>query len=241
VARIVRNVLAAALLILVATAWMHNVSMGVTEEDARFVRAILAEQSKASVLAREIVTFSDEIDTIQAVQDAVLAHAPIDRGLPLGVPREPRSLYHARHGLCYDRSRTIEKALALLGYEARHVAVYSTRDTGSSFVSLVTRGVASHAVTEVRTSKGWLVVDSNSRWFSLDSNGRPWSMADLQNSVQSGSPPVAWSAMLPINDILARPFTYVIGLYSRHGRFYPPFTPLPDVNWRSLGANFLPI
>ena len=30
------------------------------------------------------------------------------------------------------------------------------------------------------------------------------------------------------------PFTFVFGLYSRHGQYFPPFMPFPDVNWRDL-------
>jgi hypothetical protein len=43
----------------------------------------------------------------------------------------------------------------------------------------------------------------------------------------------------PINPIFRSDFTYVIGLFSRHGRFYPPFTPIPDVNWRQIVYNLV--
>ena len=41
-----------------------------------------------------------------------------------------------------------------------------------------------------------------------------------------------------MSPILGRPFTYLFGLYSRHGRFYPPYTPVPDLDWGQLGYNF---
>ena len=66
------------------------------------------------------------------IQDAVLAHAPIDAGFSLNQPREPEYLDKARKGLCYDRSRAIEKTLTLMGFEVRHAAIYSTAKTGSA-------------------------------------------------------------------------------------------------------------
>jgi hypothetical protein len=35
-----------------------------------------------------------------------------------------------------------------------------------------------------------------------------------------------------------RPMVAVYGLYSRHGRFFPPYNALPDVNYRALTQNF---
>jgi hypothetical protein len=40
------------------------------------------------------------------------------------------------------------------------------------------------------------------------------------------------------NELLTNPFIYVIGLYSRHGFFYPPYLPFPDVNVLQLKANW---
>ena len=71
------------------------------------------------------------------------------------------------------------------------------------------RGHGSHAVSDVLTVDGWVRVDSNEAWVSVD-----------------GPPPS------PIYDGVT-----IVGLYSQHGRFYPPFTPIPDVNWRELHRN----
>jgi arylamine N-acetyltransferase len=71
-------------------------------------------------------------------------------------------LYEAKRGLCYDRSRAIEKVLSHLGFEVRHAAVYSTKKTGR-LAAFLTPKTQSHAVTEVKTEHGWLVIDSNRR------------------------------------------------------------------------------
>jgi hypothetical protein len=222
--------------VLVAAAWIHNVSTAPTDDDTKYIHAMLEERGVRELVLQGASTFDEEIRTIVAVQDAVLARAPEDKGLPLGSEREPRLLYEARYGLCYDRSRAIEKALTLLGLEVRHLAVYDTDSTGSAVVSLLTPGIGSHAVTEVHTSRGWLIVDSNARWISLDSDNLPWSAADLKRAVAAQSSMPHWSAINhePMSGIFLEPFVYVPGLYSRHGRFYAPFTPVPDVNWGDL-------
>ena len=96
--------------------------------------------------------------------------------------------------------------------------------------------VDSHALCEVRTKKGWLVVDSLTPWLSLDKQGEPISLRTLQRSVIDGQPiPLdAMQANLTPN-LLRRPFTIVYGLYARHGRFYQRY---PNINPREFCANF---
>ncbi|MGQ9369135.1 transglutaminase domain-containing protein [Azospirillum sp. ST 5-10] len=179
--------------------------------------------------------FAAEIALVTAVQDAVLGAAPIDRGLPLGGSRDLADVVAAGYGLCYDRSRAIETVLRLHGMATRHVAVYSMAEAGSAWRALMTSGTASHAVTEVLTERGWLVVDSNARWIALTADGRPLDMPALRRTTGT-----AWAkpGMAPINPIFTGPFTWVYGLYSRHGRFYPPYTPVPDVDWAEFSHNF---
>src|SRR3546814_13565188 len=81
--------------------------------------------------------------------------------------REPKDLYAGQSGECYDRSRSIEKLLRLAGFEARHVSVYSVTDGSSVLGVLLTPGTSSHAVSEVLTQRGWMLVDSNARWIGL--------------------------------------------------------------------------
>lgn len=180
-------------------------------------------------------SLEDELATVRAVQAAVLATAPKNAGLPKGTPREPKALYAARHGLCYDRSRVIEKGLRRLGFETRHVFIYAL-DAGP--LSLFKPGVPSHAVSEVKTRGGWLVVDSNQPWMALDAEGRPRDMAWVQ--AQVGQAP-QWAPGLGehFNPIYQRAFNFYYGLYSRHGDFYPPYLPFPDIHWGELADNWL--
>ena len=231
------GVLLLALLIAV-TAWTHNVAKSPTHEDIRVIHAMLEERGAGDLNGRVSATFEQEIDFIAAAQDAVLARAPENKGLPMGSTREPKSLYRARYGLCCDRGRAIEKALTLFGFKVRHISAYSTDETGSAIVSLLTPQVDSHAVTEVETSRGWLLVGSNARWISLDSGSRPWSAAELKRVVDFQLSLPEWSpkSHAAMNGLFSKSFVYLPGLYSRHGQFYPPFTPIPDVNWRDFVA-----
>ena len=170
-----------------AVLWSHNVDAQVTPSDVQAIRAIVGDhQPRDGTQARDLAI-------IRHVQRAVLDVAPLDTGIPYNQPREPADLLRSGAGLCYDRSRTIEKALRHAGFATRHVFLWR-------------RGYGSHAVSDVLTVDGWLRVDSNEAWVSVD-----------------GPPPN------PIYGGLA-----IIGLYSQHGRFYAPFTPIPDVNWREL-------
>jgi len=218
--------------------WWHHVPSDVSVTDVKFIRLILSDNGYEDLPRVAAASFKEEISVITAVQNAVLAHAPINIGLSMKKPREPEYLYKARKGLCYDRSRVIEKTLTLMGFETRHVAIFSTAKTGSALTSLLGPDTPSHAVSEVRTSKGWLVIDPNARWIALTGDGVPMSTGELAVTAPAGGTQT-WTPQnrSRINSIFSEPFTYLIGLYSRHGQFYPPYTPVPDVNYGQLLQN----
>ena len=222
---------------LIAVFITNDVSTALTEDDKAYAARVLHETGHGALVGQEAPTnFDAQVTTILAVQDAVLSTAPENKGIPLGKSREPRDLYEAKHGLCFDRSRAIEKILTHLGFEVRHAAIYSTKETGNRLKSLFTPRTPSHAVTEVKTERGWLVVDSNRRWIGLTRDGAPVDLARLKRSRKDQ----VWDARLEekMSAILAEPFTYLIGLYSRHGRFFPPYAPVPDLDWAQLPYNF---
>lgn len=218
----------------------HNVDKTITPNDVKAFELILSGADKGLTPNHRAGSFEEEIEFIWAVQDAVLSAAPDgSKPIPKGTTREPLDLYRAGSGFCYDRSRAIEKFLAQIGFRTRHLSIYSTAETKSALKSLITPQISSHAVTEVLTSKGWLVVDSNARWIALDARGWPVSIAEMQKRQSSST--IAWHATVPdrINSKFSNGFVYVYGLYSRHGEFYPPMTPIPDVNWADFMGNFL--
>ncbi|REJ75487.1 MAG: hypothetical protein DWQ47_08410 [Acidobacteria bacterium] len=218
--------------LVVALLYAHSVSNEVTDEDRSSVREYLTDVEPP----QPGISFESDVEFIRMVQDSVLTVAPENKGIPFGQPREPKDLLEAKKGLCFDRSRVIEKILRIYGFETRHIFIYTTKATGSSLRSFITPGVGSHAVSEVRTAKGWLVVDSNDRWISLDSNGDPRGMEDLADSLFKGRE-VSWKEEPPEIYTKLHPYTFVYGLYSRHGEFYPPYNAIPDVNYGELLYN----
>jgi len=112
--------------------------------------------------------------------------------------------------------------------------MYSTVDTGSALRSLTTKDTISHALTEVETRRGWMIVDSKTRWAGLTSDGKPLDLASVRQD-----PHRKWNSAVkdPLPEIYGAPFTWIYGLYSRHGRFYPPYDPVPDVNWSEFAQN----
>jgi len=182
-------------------------------------------------------TYEDEVNFITSVQRAVLNVVPGVEGIPFGQKREPKELYEAKSGLCFDRSRVIEKILRYSGFDARHVFILSTVNTGSTIEAMISVGASSHAVTEVLTKNGWLIVDSNAQWVSTDTEGHPISIEKIQYSVEH-SVPIQWG-LKPPSPIYVEPFTFVYGMYSRHGYFYPPYNSIPDVNYGELLQNVL--
>ncbi|MFW5833133.1 MAG: transglutaminase domain-containing protein [Pseudomonadota bacterium] len=215
----------------------HSVSPAVTAEDRECLDAALAEAGYPGLLASRPAAFDDQLRAIQSVQDAALTLAPHDAAIPFGQPREPCDLWRLGFGQCFDRSRFLEKAFRELGLETRYAAVYSTARTNSRLKSLLTPGIASHAVVEVRTARGWMLVDSNMRWLGWTEDDHVVSLAELgaDPAVRQGP----WNVRVsdPPSPIFEEPFTYVFGLYSRHGFFYPPYNRLPDISWSQLHYN----
>lgn len=211
----------------------NAVDNSVSQIDKQYIPKYLVEVRSLP----EKPTYEDEVNFIISVQNAVLNVAPRNEGLPFGQKREPKELYKAKTGLCFDRSRVIEKILRYSGFDVRHVFMLDKLKTGSVIKAIMTVGAKSHAVTEVLTKNGWLIVDSNARWVSTDAEGRPISIEKLQYSVEH-SVPIRWG-LEPPSTIYAAPFAFVYGLYSRHGYFYPPYNGIPDVNYGELLQNIL--
>jgi len=211
-----------------------QVDNSITEEDKIYIGKILKD--KKVTPPSKPISYEEEITLIINIQNSVLEVAHDNIGIPYNSPREPKDLYISKSGLCYDRSRSIEKISRYFGFQTRHISIYSTENTHSPFQSLITPKTSSHAVTEVLTLKGWIVVDSNVFWISLDGQGNPVSIEQIQS--HNNNRIISWAKPLP-NDIYKKPFTFIYGLYSRHGRFYHPYNFVPDMNYKELMQNIL--
>jgi hypothetical protein len=216
-----------------AVAGWHQVDDSLTAEDAEYIPRYLA--GIAPIAAAPARKYEDEVQFIARVQESVLRVAPLNEPIPKDAPREPRDLFEAHRGLCYDRSRAIEKILRYSGFRTRHIALYAIPSNSSAAHALLTRGIPSHAVSEVLTRRGWLVVDSNDPWLSLDRSNMPVPMTAIHAASRGESHP-AWRVGPP-NAIYLHPFTFVYGLYSRNGHLYPPYDFIPDVAYGELIDN----
>ena len=166
-------------------------------------------------------TFSDEIVAIKTIQQRVFAVAPVGAGIPDFEPREPSNLIKKREGMCFDRSRMLDKAFDYIGLPARHVYLLYRQDRGF-WSAMFHYGHPSHAVTEVKTSKGWMFVDSNMEWIALTRDGQVVNADDVWKRANEFDG-------MPV--YLKDPWWAIRGMYSRKGQLYPPYIMFPDFNW----------
>lgn len=217
--------------LLVLVLYMHNVSVVPTTADRKYAKLLLAEYNVLP--PKEQSDFNEELRFIRDVQRIVLTHAPGWKGIPLSQEREVQNLYNLKHGLCFDRSRAIEMILAVYGFEVRHVSVFA-KVGGDGRLGTLLKSGPSHALSEVKTTKGWLTLDSNYMWSAVTSDLKPVSIEGLQR----GYGTFQWQeSEVEPEKILQSDFVRVYGLYSRHGRFYPPFNFIPDIAWSTFLDN----
>jgi len=236
-----RKSLAVALALFVAaiaaTYYSSRVDGTVTQEDLVYIDLILKDYDPTLSLDHRPADFEAELDLIERIQKAALKVAPHDDPIPHGTTREPKDLYENRSGWCFDLGRTMQKALNAFGLETRVVAIYAPDEGISTFMTLITRGANSHSLFEVKTGGGWMVVEPEYPWHALDAANRPLSIDALQEDVAKRK--IKYSARMgpPPIDIYRMPFFRIYGLYSRHGMFYPPFVPVPDIDWGQIWDN----
>lgn len=216
---------------------LTNVPEHLDPEDAEVARELLGASPQTPARTQSHTSFEDQLSMVAAVQTAILEATPVEDSIPRRQPRELRHLVAGGKGLCFDRSRGIEQLLRFLGFEARHVAVYRVREGELPLKALFSPGRDSHAVTEVRTHRGWMLLGSNPPWMAVDGNGDPLNAvefalrrnrADLIRS-ERGVDTEYW--------LFSGTWVPIRGLYSRHGEFYPPYWFRPDVNWLGLLRN----
>lgn len=206
----------------VALAVITNVKTNVTAEDARVFQRSLGLQRPAKDLS-----FDEQIKLIKYYQFVLAKTVPFGKPIPDYQSREPMDLLNAGTGLCYDRSRSLDKMFRWAGFESRHVYIIYlehpvTGEKISVLRALLTRGSASHAVTEVKTKKGWLTVDSILNWVSLTRNGDP---------VEAGEVRARQNEIDNVPSYFKKDYFAIPGMYSRRGQLYRPYILYPEFHW----------
>lgn len=214
---------------------IYNVSGVVTKQDGVYIQKILEEAGHNPEAIRKTEKFDEQIQAILAIQGAAFHTTPDVELITLDTPREPENLYFAKAAYCGDRARFIDKALRWAGFESRFVSVYENEPDHSFFSTMLAkadgkRGM-SHALVEVKTAKGWMIVDTRKFWISLTKDGDVIDLRELRRKKREA---FVWSELSREDKywLLDRDYYIFYGLYSRHGRFYAPYTKyIPDVNW----------
>ena len=202
------------LTILILLLITNSVSNAITEEDVGVFKALgYTKPSKP-------LSFDEEISLIKEVQFDVFKRAPLGQGIPENQSREPADLMKAKQGLCYDRSRTFDKVFNYLGFETRHVYILY-KENKPFYSAILHSGQKSHAVTEVRTVKGWVMVGSNIPFVAVTKHGEPVNADDVWRRFSEFD-----NAPVYLNE----PWWAIRGLYSRKGQFYGGFFAFPEIN-----------
>lgn len=167
-------------------------------------------------------TFAREIEAIRFIQQGTFTIVPKNASKHDHKVREPAEFLGMREGICYDRSRLTDKAIGYIGLPSRHVFLLYRQGDRGFLSSVFLYHNRSHAVTEVKTSKGWMLVDSATEWIALTRDGQVVNADDL------------WKRSKEFNAIpssLVSPWWAIRGMYSRHGYLYPPYIFFPDFSW----------
>jgi hypothetical protein len=219
-------------IIMIAILYHHSVNNSLTKDDYEYIPKFL---NNISQISKES-TYEEELDFISVVQLASFDLVPNAGSIPKNQKREPKELYLAKVAGCSDRSRLLEKIFRYSGFKTRHIATYEKENTNSSIKPFITPQNKSHALTEVLTKKGWLVVESNYPWLSIDSENNPISIKKLQQSLDN-SVDINWKKPVKMDELIDKPFVFIYGVYSRHGRFFPPYNFIPDINYGEFIQN----
>ncbi len=207
----------------VVLGFLNNVSTKITESDISVFDSNFPEFKNLHLDSN----FDNEVKIIEVIQRAVFERVQFGSGIPIYSAREPVDVLSKKTGLCFDRSRVLEKMFKWIGFETRHVYLLYKPDfaerSWSLWYALLAPYSKSHAVTEVKTSRGWLMVDTRDKWISINKKGEliPIEQIHERNDEFLSQPPEG----------LKHPFWVIRGLYARRGQLYPPFLPYPQLNW----------
>ena len=141
--------------------------------------------------------------------------------------------YAARgYGCCYDRATLIEQTLRHYEFDVRRVAIYERQ---SFPLKYLVPGIRSHALSEVKSSRGWMLVESLDPLLGIDGDSELYTIGALREGLKEGTLNAESFGVEISGNFFDGDFVWVYGLYSRHGYFFEPHLPVPEVEWRAFG------
>ena len=245
------------LIAVVLFAFAFNGYPTVTDEDRTYINRFLQEwkipANKDSIHA----SFESEVAFISRVQDSVVAVIQNDSlhdTRPHDRVGNLKFYFDQRLGSCYDRSMFLEKIFCEYGFPIRHMYLFFNGDsTRIKPLDFFKKGLTSHAMMEVKTVNGWMVVGTNGNWLGLSEKNQPLTIGQARADLKNGNFKYQKKTTIGITffEILKMPHNFKIlyGVYSRHGEFlYSPIENacnrigipsfIPDYNLRMLLYNF---
>lgn len=231
--RILRSLLflgfAAVVVLLAFSAVRHRV----TEEDRIALNDVFGPAISGVNLADS--GFDAQIRFLAQMQRISHERMNMQKAMDFDTHRSANTVLAFGGGWCYDFSYWYEETLREVGMTTRHVALY--HDLGGLFKTLSTSQGLSHAATEVKTKKGWLLVEPTVNKLWLDQQGNPLSASMIRDAAQAGEVTIDELELELLYPLYNESFFYIYGLYSRHGHFFKPFNPVPDIHYREFLQN----
>lgn len=207
----------------------NGVDTTVTDDDRQVIAQLDVDEDCAHVH-----NYDSQLACITAVQTAIFERYPdTSDAFERGVTDHSTADYDARgYGSCYDRATLIEQTLRHYGFNVRRVALYEKQPTPLHYLI---PGIRSHALSEVHTSQGWMVVESIDPLLGVDDSGKTYSIADIRQGLQANTvDDQSFNVAIP-DDFFDGQFAYIYGVHSRHGYFFEPHLPVPEVDWANFG------
>jgi hypothetical protein len=231
----------------------NNQTVTVNQQDKQYLQLFLNDWNIHQTPKEVHQSFESEVSFISRVQDSVIAQVH-HQNVPHQDFGNVAYYYSDKKGQCYDRAVLLEKFFTYYHFPFRHLYVYfNDNGIGPTKLDFFKKSLTSHAITEVKTSKGWLIVGCNSNWLGLDSSGNPMTIAELRKHIVSNTLYLKKPATMgqPSFWTLHNDFRFIYGIYSRHGDFFnhtnqnlsaasvapSSFHVLPDYNLRMLFYN----
>jgi len=199
---------------------LTNVNTKLSLEDEQFLSILHGDKNNLDK-QQTVKSFESEVAAIKKIYETVVDHGRISPFRAYG-KNHKRNIEQFLSGptlVCHVSTRVLEQSLVYFGYEVRHVFILSATEHG--VLSLFKANVPSHAISEVKTSKGWLMLDPNFNMI-YSYKGEVFSASTITENT------------LIKHEIFHNPHIVIPGLYSRHGLFFWPFLRLPDINWRNF-------
>ena len=205
-----------------------------TRLDKTYIDSFLSEWKIKETPQQVHVSFDSEASFIQKLVTSVVSTIQHNE-ISFKEFGNIKYYYKNRKGQCFDRSILLEKIFKYYDFNFRHVFIYFLKKSTQEphVIDFFRKSTLSHAVTEVETKAGWVVIDSNTDCIGIDKNGKTINIGDLKKQVRqkgsldlkqnctSGEPPF-W--MIYPN------FKFIYGVYSRSGSFLSNYKGIPGVN-----------